>query len=126
MPGYRTGSKSNRSQAIMNSRTSLILLLLICSSSVALAHSDKRDKKDRGSKAERTIAADAHVTVSACSVSGGITVHGWNRNEVRARSSEAAEIKFQRKDEGAEASPAKKVELLILDKEEAPEQPGFC
>jgi len=45
---------------------------------------------------------------------------------VRVRSSEAAEIKFQRKDEGADASPAKKIELLVLDKEEAPEQPGFC
>jgi hypothetical protein len=110
----------------MNFRTSLILLVLIFSSSSVLARTDKRAEKNRGSKAERTIAVDARVTVSACSVSGGITVHGWDRNEVRARSSEAAEIKFQRKDEGAEASPAKKIELLILDKEQGPTQPGFC
>src|SRR6266480_1081993 len=111
----------------MKLRTSLILLCLVLSASVAPAHADKRsDKNRRGSKVERTLATDAHVTVSACSVSGSITVHGWNRNEVRVRSSEAAEIKFQRKDEGADASPAKKIELLVLDKEEPPEQPGFC
>ena len=110
----------------MNFRTSLIILVLICSSSVAPARSDKRDEKKPGSRAERTIGVDAHVTVSACSVSGGINVHGWDRNEVRARSSEAAEIKFQRKDEGAESSPAKKIELLVLDKEPGPIQPGFC
>jgi len=63
-----------------------------------------------------------------CRLLGVGQYHGarWNRNEVRVRSSEAAEIKFQRKDEGADASPAKKIELLVLDKEEAPEQPGFC
>lgn len=110
----------------MNFRTFLVLLLLIFSSSSVLAHTDKRDEKGRGSKVERTIAVDQHVTVSACSVSGGITVHGWDRNEVRVRSSEAAEIKFQRKDEGAAASPARKIELLILDKEPGPIQPGFC
>jgi len=110
----------------MNFRTSLILLLLIFSSSLALAHTDKRSEKGRGSKVERTIAADPHVTVSACSVSGSITVHGWDRNEVRVRSSEAAEIKFQRKDEGAAAGPVRKIELLILDKEQGPTQPGFC
>ena len=110
----------------MNFRISLILLGLICFSSVALVRADRRDVKTRSSKAERTIVADAHVTVSACSVSGGITVHGWDRNDVRARSSEAAEIKFQRKDTGPEASPAKKIELLVLDKEQRPTQPGFC
>jgi hypothetical protein len=110
----------------MSFRTILILLLLMFSSAPALAHADKRDVKGRGSKVERTVPADPHVTVSACSVSGGITVHGWDRNEVRVRSAEAAEIKFQRKDPGAEASPVRKIELLILDKEQGPTQPGFC
>jgi hypothetical protein len=107
-------------------RIPLIFLVLMCSTSVVLTRTVRRDVNSRGSKAERTIAADAHVTVSACSVSGGITVHGWDRNEVRARSSEAAEIKFQRKDAGPEASPVKKIELLVLDKEQGPTQPGFC
>jgi hypothetical protein len=110
----------------MKFRTSLILFLLILSSSAVLAHADRRNDKSRGSKVERTIAADPHVTVSACSVSGSITVHGWDHNEVRVRSSEAAEIKFQRKDDGAAASPVRKIELLILDKEQGPTQPGFC
>ncbi|MCU1264862.1 MAG: hypothetical protein JWM21_1180 [Acidobacteria bacterium] len=110
----------------MNFRTSLIFLILIFASSSVYAHDEKRNEKGRGAKVERSIATDSHVTVSACSVSGGITVHGWDRNEVRVRSGEAAEIKFQRKDQGAEVSPVRKIELLILDKEQGPTQPGFC
>ncbi|MDQ2856814.1 MAG: DUF4097 domain-containing protein [Acidobacteriota bacterium] len=110
----------------MSFRTNLVVLVLMLSPVLALANGDKRDDKGRGSKVERTVAADSHVTVSACSVSGAIIVHGWERNEVRVRSTEAAEIKFQRKDPGVEASPVRKIELLILDKEQGPTQPGFC
>jgi DUF4097 and DUF4098 domain-containing protein YvlB len=110
----------------MNFRRLLIFLVLLAAASTVLADDEKRTAKTSGSKAERSIVADPHVTVSACSVSGGITVHGWDRNEVRVRSSEAAEIKFQRKDGVVDVSPVRKIELLILDKEEGPMQPGFC
>lgn len=110
----------------MNFRTLQILSILLLLVAPVLAHADKKHEKDRSSQVERTIAADSQVVVSACSVSGRITVHGWDRNSVRVRSSEAAEISFQRRDSGADNAPAKKIELLILDKTRGPRQPGFC
>ncbi len=110
----------------MNSRRLQILFLLLLLAAPVLAHADKKHEKDRSSQIERTIAVDSQVVVSACSVSGRITVHGWDRNSVRVRSGEAAEIKFQRRDSGADNTPAKKIELLIFDKARGPLQPGFC
>lgn len=60
---------------------------------------------------ERTIAADSSVAVKVCVASGSITVHGWERKEVRARSTDVAEIEFQH-----EGEPARKIQLLIADK----------
>ena len=110
----------------MKFRPPLIVLLLIVSSIAAPAGTDKRDEKKRGSKVERTIAADPAVSVSACLMSGSITVHGWDRNEVRARSTEAVEIQFRRKDESADANPAKKIEVLVADKAQGPEPANSC
>jgi hypothetical protein len=70
---------------------------------------------------ERTIAADANVAVSVCVSSGSITVHGWDRKEVRARSTDVAEIEFQH-----EGEPAKKIQLLIADKAEGPGRTTSC
>lgn len=99
----------------MKLRTSLVLLLLVLSSTLTLANTDKRKEKGRGAKAERTIATEANVAVSVCMISGSIRVHGWDRNEVRARSSEAAEIEFRREGQGSDTKLARKIELLIAD-----------
>ena len=41
---------------------------------------------------ERTLAAEANVAVKVCVASGSITVRGWERPEVRARSTDLAEL----------------------------------
>jgi len=102
-----------------------VFLILILSSPSISAHRDKRDEKARGQKIERTISADANVWISVCLASGSISVHGWDRNEVRAHSSEAAEIQFQR-DEPNSSKAAKKISLLVLDKMPGAKHGGPC
>ena len=106
--------------------TTLLLSILLVSFTVTSARTDKHDDKGRGSKIERTIAADANVSVSACVMSGSIKVHGWDRKEVRARSLDAAEIEFRRIDETNDAGPARKIELLISDKAQGPRHANPC
>ncbi|MEP6912648.1 MAG: DUF4097 family beta strand repeat-containing protein [bacterium] len=96
----------------MKFKAILVSLVLIFMSAGVLARSDD---KDREQKVERTVSTDAAVTVSLCVMSGNITVRGWNKNEVRARSSEAVQIEFRRKDSN-ETAPATKLEVVILDK----------
>jgi len=110
----------------MKLRTLLVFSILIVSSTVMLAATDKRDEKSRGPKIERTIAADANVSVSACLLSGSIKVHGWDRKEVRARSLDAADIEFRRADESTNGSLARKIELLIADKAQGRGHTNTC
>ncbi|HXD31926.1 MAG TPA: DUF4097 family beta strand repeat-containing protein [Pyrinomonadaceae bacterium] len=100
-------------------RTTLILLTLLFMSAVALGYprkaDTKRDERRRGQKVDRKSPADSQVSVSVCISSGSITVKGWDRNEVQARSSEAADIVLRRKDAGA--GPPTKMEVRVTDKE---------
>jgi hypothetical protein len=70
---------------------------------------------------ERTIAANPSVAVKVCVASGSITVHGWDRKEVRARSTDVAEIEFQH-----EGEPASKIQLLIADRAQGPGRTTSC
>lgn len=81
----------------------------------AFARSDKHTKHLSGPLIERVAAADPGVAVFACLVSGDITVHGWDRNEVRARSNGAAAIEFRRPAGDRESDPAKEITVAIAD-----------
>src|SRR5262245_30605462 len=108
----------------MKLRTALIILTLLFLSAAALANSDKRDTKRRGTKIERKIASDPQVSVSVCIASGNITVNGWDHDEVRAYSNEAGNIELRRKDEGT--GPAKKIDVRVTDKETESAQGDPC
>jgi DUF4097 and DUF4098 domain-containing protein YvlB len=77
-----------------------IILLLLSASGLAHAGNPAPDRNRRHQQVERTVAADPRVTVSACVVSGNITVHSWDRNEVRARISDGVQIDLTRTDQG--------------------------
>ncbi|HEV7396228.1 MAG TPA: DUF4097 family beta strand repeat-containing protein, partial [Pyrinomonadaceae bacterium] len=102
----------------MKVRTTLILLTLLFMYAGAFGRPnrrvDKHDRKDTHQKIERKLAVDPQVSVSVCISSGNIKVNGWDRNEVRAYSLEAADIQLNRKDEGT--GPVRKVSLRVLDK----------
>jgi DUF4097 and DUF4098 domain-containing protein YvlB len=81
----------------------------------AIAPSDKHTKKISGPSVERVVAADPNVVISVCLVSGDIKVHGWDRNEVRARSNDVDAIEFRRSVGARETDPAKEITVLLAD-----------
>src|SRR5262245_8744956 len=81
----------------MRHSTTVILLLLLCSGAVARGTNSDRHRNNQ--QVERTAAADPRVTVSACVVSGSMTVRGWDRNEVRARISDGTQFELTRIDQ---------------------------
>ncbi len=84
-----------------------------------------RTDDDGDQKVERTIAVDPAVTVSLCVTSGNITVRGWDRNEVTARSADAVQIDL-RKPEEMPAGPVKKLEVVVFNKAETGKPQGKC
>jgi DUF4097 and DUF4098 domain-containing protein YvlB len=109
-------------------KSAIISLALIVfaggSAAGVIAHSS--DKKS-DEKVERTVATDASVTVTLCVMAGQITVRGWNKNEVRARSSDAEQIELKRVDaESEESKAARKIDVFIDDKSDDKRARGDC
>ena len=76
----------------------LILFLLVMSAVTRALGTLERNKNHQ--QFERTVAADPRAVVSACVVSGNLTVRGWDRNEVRARVTDAFQVDLTRIDQG--------------------------
>jgi hypothetical protein len=91
----------------------LLKAVMVALAAGALARPDKRP--GTGAEIERVVAADPGVVLTVCSVSGDITVHGWDRNQVRVRSRDAEEIEFKRPAGIADSDTAKELTVLIGD-----------
>lgn len=114
----------------MKFRAILISLLSITLSASAFAKTpsarlESKDE-DRGQKVERSIAVDSAVAVSLCVMSGSITVRGWDRNEVVARSADAVQIELKHSEGTPPATSIKKLEVVVLNKAEAQRPQGKC
>lgn len=77
----------------------IFIFLLLPVSGPAHARNPPPDHKKGKQQVERTVAADPRVSVSACVISGNLTVHSWDRNEVRARISDGVQIELTRVDQ---------------------------
>ena len=87
---------------------------------------DEKDKKS-GGKIERSTVADPNVTITVCVMSGEISVRGWDKEEVRARSADAEQIGFRRIDKIKDSSkPPARIDVMILDKTDPTGQKGDC
>jgi hypothetical protein len=64
---------------------------------------------------ERSLAVDAEATVTLCVASGTLQVRGWDKNEIRVRSLDAAQIDFRRRDKVKEKPPSR-VDVMVLNK----------
>jgi len=93
-----------------------ICLVLIVATGAVGARPASRIDGGRSQKVERTVAADPSVMVSICVMAGSISVHGWDKNEVSARSSDAAQIELRQKEGAAQSGKAMKVEVFVVDK----------
>jgi DUF4097 and DUF4098 domain-containing protein YvlB len=97
-----------------------IALLLTCTSV------RRTRAADEDTPAEQTIAAGESVAVSVCLESGDITVRGWERKEVRARTTSGGQLELRRADGANENAPATRVEVLISEDAEIKPRPGQC
>jgi len=106
---------------------SILLFAILAANAFAGEGNPRASRKDDvgEQKAERSVVVDAAVAVSLCVASGNIIIHGWNRNEVRARSADAVKIEL------AHAAPTsgasiKKLEVAVFNKDEAEKPAGKC
>lgn len=84
----------------MTMRSSVVaVLVLLVIAGEALGHGLKPDRRKSNQQVERTMAVDPRVQVSACVASGNLTVRGWDRNEVRARTGDGTQIQLTRNDQ---------------------------
>lgn len=84
-----------------------------------------RNDDESDQKVERSVAVDGAVAVSLCVASGNIRIHGWERNEVRARSADAVKIELEHAPQTPGAS-IKKLEVAVFNKDEAEKPAGKC
>jgi DUF4097 and DUF4098 domain-containing protein YvlB len=91
--------------------------LIVSLAGTTLAHDEKKTKNQPGEKIERSLPVDAQATVTLCVASGTLSVQGWEKNEIRVRSADAAQIEFSRIDKVKDTSkPAARVDVMVKDK----------
>lgn len=89
--------------------------LIVSLAGSTLAHDEKSAQP--GEKIERSLTVDAQATITLCVASGTLNVRGWEKNEVRVRSADAAQIELRRIDKPKDpAKPATRVDVMVLDK----------
>jgi hypothetical protein len=94
-------------------------LLLSLAGSTA-AHDEKTNPQPGekpGEKIDRAYPVDAQAVVTLCVASGTLRVRGSDKNEVRVRSLDAAQIDFRRIDKVKDPSkPPARVDVMVFDK----------
>jgi hypothetical protein len=93
------------------------LLISLAGSTPALSKENDETDSQPGQKVERTMVVDPHAIITLCVASGALTVHGWDKSEVRVRSLDATQIEFRRIDKPKEPNtPASRVDVMVLDR----------
>ncbi|MFN2455555.1 MAG: DUF4097 domain-containing protein [Pyrinomonadaceae bacterium] len=114
----------------MKNSLPLIFFLIVIAAAPFAANAGIRGTTGQSTKTiaaqgvERSVAADASVAVSLCTGSGNITVRGWDRREVRARSRNAAAVELRRGD--AASLNAMRLEVLLTDPANRRRTPNDC
>jgi hypothetical protein len=107
----------------MKFKVFIISFFLVLPAGVAYADGHGRAETQ---KIERSIAALPNVAVSICVDSGNVTVRGWDKNEVFARSSEVGRIELKGAGSGMPSGGAAKVLVWLVDKHIGAEEKGGC
>jgi Putative adhesin len=76
---------------------------------------EEKKARQPGEKIERSIPVEPQAIVTLCVASGTLKVRGWDKNEVRVRSLDVAQIEFRRIDRNKD-KPASRVDVMVLDK----------
>jgi len=111
----RPGPKLTMKLLVVSAVAGLILFL----SGTTSAHKAKSESQPSGKpgqKVERSIAVSPELTVTLCVSSGTLRVRGWEKNELRVRSSDAEQIELRRLDKAKDPStPAWRIDVMVLD-----------
>lgn len=100
-----------------------VVLGLIISLPGSAPAKSKNKELNVSQKVERSTTVSPEVTLTVCVLSGTINVRGWDRNEIRATSSDADEIQFRRIDKAKDpTTPARRIDVMVLDKSKANKQ----
>jgi len=95
---------------------SALVGLIVSLAGSTSAHDDSKAPQP-GEKIERSLTVAPEATVTLCVASGTLTVHGWEKNEVRVRSLGAAQLDFRRIDRTKDASkPPTRVDVMVMQK----------
>lgn len=96
-------------------RTSALLGLFISLVAIVPVFAHDNDSKS-GEKIERTTSVDPHATITLCVASGTITVRGWDKSELRARSADVEQIELRRIDKPKDpSSPAMRIDVMVFE-----------
>ena len=69
-----------------------------------------------GQKIERSMPVSPQLTVTLCVASGKLTVRGWDKNELRVRSSNAGYVELRRIDKVKDPStPASRIDVMVAN-----------
>lgn len=108
----RPGPKLNFKLFAVAAASGLILFL----AGLTPAHNEEKARQP-GQKIERTMPVDPEATITLCVASGSLTVRGWDKPQVRVRSSDVDQLEFHRIDKPKDPTkPAMRVDVMLLDK----------
>src|SRR5215204_508522 len=94
----------------------LSIIFSLAGSTQAINLHDESDAKP-GEKIERSTPVTPQASITLCVMSGQLTVHGWDKNEVRVRSSDAAQIDFRHVDKPKDVSTSSsRVDVMVFDR----------
>lgn len=80
-----------------------------------------------GQKIERSLRVSSQAIITLCVASGTLTVHGWDKQELRVRSADAEQIDFRRIDKTQDPNvPASHVDVMVFDRESGPNPKRDC
>jgi DUF4097 and DUF4098 domain-containing protein YvlB len=87
------------------------------------ANDDKSDTKS-SEKIERSTPVNPQASITLCVMSGSLVVRGWDKSEVRARSTDADQLEFRRVDKTKDPSSLPtRIDVMVIDKQS---QRGDC
>lgn len=103
----------------MNLRVIQLVLIIFLIPGAVWANSDDPKIDEGGEKTQRILPAQPAVVVSMCVLSANVIVRGWEKDEVMVQSLEGALLQLRREAGADEAKPAAKIEVYVVDKEDA-------
>lgn len=89
-----------------------ILIAVLAAVTLTTTAVASKKKGDRDQRIEKSANVAETVTVSLCVTAGDLTVHGWDRKEVRARARNASQIELRR-DEPDASGVATRITVLL-------------